>query len=578
MGASSVLFAPHLVLRRRSNGVARQTVHQRDMGRMIPKILHYTFGMAPDFGGKPWSLIHHVCLASAVERIRPEKVFFYCQFEPSTPWWDLSRELLTVVKIQAPKEIFGRPLKHVAHQSDVVRLQRLIADGGIYLDADVLVQRSFDDLLEHSTVLGREGEAGEFGVANAVILAEPNAPFLRRWLDEYRSFRSQGRDRYWSEHSVQLPAQLAKAYPDEITVLPPTAFYWPLWTEDHLKWIFRSDEPISLDLTYANHLWESSAWDFVQHLTPGDVRAKSTNFHKWALPFLTGLPDDYGAPTMLERLERIRRSTSKNAQRVIDKTGRRVQNMVRPASRATANSAAQPHDGDKRRQIFQDVYQRNLWGTDGDSKFYSGVGSRGDAAKTYVRQMAELLQRHANELGRVLTVVDLGCGDFEIGRALLERLPDLNYVACDIVPELIAHNQAVHGGSNVQFRQLDIVTDPLPEGDVCLMRQVLQHLSNADIGAFLERANYQWVYVTEGHPAHRTGPVNPDKRTGHDVRFNWRTGRGRGVELNLPPYNLATEDVIRATAPPHATCAQARQRPFPGRFARICSLSGTQHR
>ena len=145
-------------------------------------------------------------------------------------------------------------------------------------------------------------------MANAVILAEPNAPFLRRWLNEYRSFRSQGKDRYWSEHSVQLPAQLAKAYPEEFTVLPPTAFYWPLWTEDHLKWIFRSDEPIFLDLAYANRLWESSAWEFVQHLTPGDVRAKSTNFHKWALPFLAGLPDDFGAPTMLERLDRIRAS------------------------------------------------------------------------------------------------------------------------------------------------------------------------------------------------------------------------------------------------------------------------------
>ncbi|HEY1877239.1 MAG TPA: glycosyltransferase [Rhizomicrobium sp.] len=285
------------------------------MGRMtrIPKILHYTFGMAPDFGGKPWSLVHYVCLKSAVERIRPEKVHFYCQFEPSTPWWDLSRDLLNVVKIAAPREIFGRPLKHVAHQSDVVRLQRLIAEGGIYLDADVLVQRCFDDLLDNSTVLGLEGQVGNIGLANAVILAEPNAAFLRRWLDEYRSFRSQGRDRHWNEHSVQLPARLAIAYPEEITVLPPTAFYWPLWTENHLRWIFRSDAPISLDRAYANHLWESSAWHYLQHLTPGDVRRRSTNFHKWALPYLAGLSDDFGAPTMLERLDRIRKSTSTNA-------------------------------------------------------------------------------------------------------------------------------------------------------------------------------------------------------------------------------------------------------------------------
>src|ERR1700691_1241250 len=99
----------------------------------IPKILHYVFGMARDFGGKPWSLVHHVCLKSAVERINPEEVFFYYEHEPTGPWWALGRQLLTPVKITAPREIFGRPLEHVAHRADVVRLQKLIEFGGIYL-------------------------------------------------------------------------------------------------------------------------------------------------------------------------------------------------------------------------------------------------------------------------------------------------------------------------------------------------------------------------------------------------------------------------------------------------------------
>src|SRR3569833_1175802 len=68
----------------------------------IPKIIHYCFGMAEDFGGKEWSLVHHVCLASAVARIRPEKVYFYYAHEPRTAWWELSRELVTPVRITAP--------------------------------------------------------------------------------------------------------------------------------------------------------------------------------------------------------------------------------------------------------------------------------------------------------------------------------------------------------------------------------------------------------------------------------------------------------------------------------------------
>jgi hypothetical protein len=44
---------------------------------------HYMFGMARDFGGKPWSLVHHVCVKSAVERIAPERTYLYYEFEPT---------------------------------------------------------------------------------------------------------------------------------------------------------------------------------------------------------------------------------------------------------------------------------------------------------------------------------------------------------------------------------------------------------------------------------------------------------------------------------------------------------------
>src|SRR6266404_447691 len=130
----------------------------------IPRVLHYVFGMAADFGGKPWSLVHYVCLKSAIVHIRPEKVFFHYEHEPAGQWWELSRELVTPVKMTATREIFGKPLGHVVHRAYFVRLQRLIEHGGIYLDADVLVHRDFDDLLGESVVLGREGV---FGIANA---------------------------------------------------------------------------------------------------------------------------------------------------------------------------------------------------------------------------------------------------------------------------------------------------------------------------------------------------------------------------------------------------------------------------
>jgi hypothetical protein len=274
---------------------------------MIPKILHFCFGLSQNFGGKPWSLFHHACVKSAVERIKPTKTFFYCEYEPKGPWWRLTREMLTVENIKAPRTIFGNPLVHPAHRADVVRLEKLLERGGIYLDCDVFVHRNFDDLLGYSTVLGQQGEQGRFGLCNAVILAEVQAPFLKRWYVEYRSFR--GKDgTFWDEHSVGIPTRLAREFPEDITVLPDTAFFSPTWEKEGLREIFRSVDPIFASGVYANHLWESCAWErYMEHLTPKRVRNVDSNFHNWLRPIIADLPDNYGAPTLPSRIMRAYR-------------------------------------------------------------------------------------------------------------------------------------------------------------------------------------------------------------------------------------------------------------------------------
>ncbi|MBZ5522055.1 MAG: hypothetical protein LAP21_07410 [Acidobacteriia bacterium] len=199
--------------------------------------------------------------------------------------------------MKAPDEIFGNPLRHNAHRADVIRLEQLLQTGGIYLDADVFVHRDFDSLLANSTVMGEEREEGTvIGLGNSVILAEPQAPFLKRWYAEYRWFRSGGFDKYWDEHSVRVPYRLAKQSGDDITILPDIAFFSVPWTPQGLSKLFQSIEHIDTSTIYANHLWETIAWKpFLQNLTPGRVRAQQTNFHQWARPLIELLPDNYGS-------------------------------------------------------------------------------------------------------------------------------------------------------------------------------------------------------------------------------------------------------------------------------------------
>jgi Glycosyltransferase sugar-binding region containing DXD motif len=522
----------------------------------IPKLLHFCFGLDPSFGGKPWSLIHHVCVSSAIERLRPTESFIYYEYEPSGPWWECSRKLLTPVQISAPREIFGRKLEHVAHRADVLRLQMLIEKGGIYLDADVFVHRSFDELLDNSVVLGEEGIDGQTGLGNAVILAEPGAKFLKRWHAEYRSFRSKGKDEYWGEHSIQLPQTLRKQHPKEVTVLPHTAFYWPLWTDDGLQLIYGSSSDPEQRSEFANHLWESNAWEkYLEFLTPAKVRGINSAFHVWARPLVADLPDNYGSPSLLARIRRRQRMrqqrSNKVSSQIVTKLERIVElGIVGSLRRMIEKGLCRVRGTTHRRGVFRRVYSARLWGAETNTEFYSGQGSRGEAADTYVQRMSDIILHEASSgRDRPVVVVDLGCGDFEVGRGLIGRVGEVRYIGCDIVPGLINHHVSRERDARAEFRCLDIVADELPDGDICLVRQVFQHLSNKEISMVLRKlGKYKTVYVSEAYPTKVTGLINPDKRSGADVRYDWQTGLGRGVELDKPPFCLSTRELFRVAA------------------------------
>lgn len=124
--------------------------------------------------------------------------------------------MLTLNLMTPPKSIHGQPLRHVAHQADVVRLQALQRWGGIYMDMDSISLRPFKPLLAgHSAVMGKQdsprgGTSREnskyYGLCNAIMLSARNSPWVNMWLDAYKEFRSGGRDQHWDEHSVIWPA------------------------------------------------------------------------------------------------------------------------------------------------------------------------------------------------------------------------------------------------------------------------------------------------------------------------------------------------------------------------------------
>jgi hypothetical protein len=62
---------------------------------------------------------------------------------------------------------------------------------------------------------------------------------------------------------------------------------------------------------------------------------------------------------------------------------------------------------------------------------------------------------------------------------------------------------------NLEFRELDIAKDELPLGDCAILRQVLQHLSNAEISCGRKLYAYKYVLLTEH--LYRKMILNPHK-------------------------------------------------------------------
>jgi SAM-dependent methyltransferase len=183
------------------------------------------------------------------------------------------------------------------------------------------------------------------------------------------------------------------------------------------------------------------------------------------------------------------------------------------------------------REVFSAIYERGLWGESLDDLSSGG----GTINEKYVVPYAELVLRVVDELGAARTrLVDLGCGDFVVGQRLLEELGDrVDYLGVDVVPRLIDRNRERFGAPAVQFACVDIIAEPLPEGDVCLVRQVFQHLSNEQIACVLEKlSQYPLVLVTEHQPTDLASATpNLDKVHGFDTRM----GRKSGVFLEHPP-------------------------------------------
>ena len=190
-------------------------------------------------------------------------------------------------------------------------------------------------------------------------------------------------------------------------------------------------------------------------------------------------------------------------------------------------------------EVFDSIYNRGVWGKNVDGNSTSGSGSHTkEITYPYITKISKFLMEKKPSI-----IVDLGCGDFSIGSNFVSFAD--KYIANDVSNIILSRNIDKYSYlENVEFKLLDISKDNLPEGDVCFVRQVLQHLSNADVKSFIKKLNlnkpYKYLVVTEHLPKDDNFRANLDKISGGNIRLSIDSG----VVLHREPFNLEFSNIF----------------------------------
>jgi SAM-dependent methyltransferase len=167
------------------------------------------------------------------------------------------------------------------------------------------------------------------------------------------------------------------------------------------------------------------------------------------------------------------------------------------------------------REVFREIYETNGWS---GQESISGLGSGLDNTRVLRVALPELFRR----LG-IRSVLDAPCGDFRwMGQV---DLRGIDYIGLDIVPDVIAENQARHPGR--RFVVGDIITGKLPAVDLVFCRDCLVHLSYDQIFSALANiaaSGARYLLTTTFVERNRNADI--------------ATGDWRPINLCIPPFEL----------------------------------------
>jgi hypothetical protein len=241
------------------------------LSKPIPNIFHFI-----NIGPREFNMMHFLSIYTAYIQNKPDKIYVYVDHEQKNNiYWEILKDIVEYTYITPPTHYNNIELNSYHYKADIIRMEKLIEHGGIYMDLDILSLKPLTHLLGHKLVLGSEAsddpnsiKLEEFkSITNAVIMSEPNNPFIKDW---YKEIGNNLVGKPWAYHAVCLPKDMLMNNPGKYDVhLEPSKTFMPFCFRYPYIW---DDNQISkkdcLEESYTIHLWEN-IWsrDYISQLS-----------------------------------------------------------------------------------------------------------------------------------------------------------------------------------------------------------------------------------------------------------------------------------------------------------------------
>lgn len=173
---------------------------------------------------------------------------------------------------------------------------------------------------------------------------------------------------------------------------------------------------------------------------------------------------------------------------------------------------------------FNKIYTSNRW------IFGSGTGSIAINNQKYIRFLQNFLDAHPD----ITSILDVGCGDWQIGREI--DWASKKYIGIDVSDHALAETKQKFESTRTEFHIMDAANDELPDADLIIIKDVLEHLSFDTIQRILDKT-HQYKYTL----------IQNDIGILETINFDIENGGYRKLDVTKAPFRFEAELVTTYT-------------------------------